>query len=249
MNPTKKEITAAIAAQTPIHVDQSTAIIQVIERAASNPDVDIDKMERLLQMQERIMGHKAKAAYTDALAQAQLELPEITKHGEIKNKAGGVQSKYALWEDINEAIKPVLARHGFSLSFRFPKPEPGSVAVTGVLSHREGHAEETTITLPVDTSGSKNPVQAVASSTSYGKRYTAGALLNLTARGEDDDGFAAGVQLITEEQRDELIALADEVKADKAGFCGWLKVPSIADIPASKFAQAKAGLEAKRRKP
>ena len=46
--------------------------------------------------------------------------------------------------------------------------------------------------LPVDTTGSKNAVQAVGSSTAYGKRYVMEALLNLTSRGQDDDGKRGG---------------------------------------------------------
>ncbi|MNE66080.1 ERF superfamily protein [compost metagenome] len=60
-----------------------------------------------------------------------------------------------------------------------------------MLSHRDGHRETTSILLPADATGSKNAVQAVASSVSYGKRYTAGALLNFTTTGEDDDGQGA----------------------------------------------------------
>lgn len=172
-------------------VSESAAIIQVIERAAMNPNVDIDKMERLLQMQERIMERNAKAAYDAAFAVMQPELPIIEEHGGIKDRGGNVQSTYALWEDINESIKPVLSRHGFGISFRTGARD-GKVVVTGILSHRDGHREETTMELPVDASGNKNAVQAVGSSTSYGKRYTAQALLNLTSRGEDDDGKAGG---------------------------------------------------------
>ena len=172
-------------------VSHSSALLQVIERAATNPAVDIDKMERLLDMQERIIARDAKAAYAAALAEMAPELPVIVERGGIKDRAGKVQSTYALWEDVNDAIKPVLAKHGFALSFRTGREE-GQITVTGVLSHRHGHSEETTITLPHDSSGSKNAVQAVGSSTSYGKRYTAGLLLNLTSRGEDDDGAAGG---------------------------------------------------------
>ena len=43
---------------------------------------------------------------------------------------------------------------------------------------------------PAEASGNRNAVQAVASSVSYGKRYTASALLNLTSHGEDDDAFS-----------------------------------------------------------
>jgi len=41
--------------QTPVVHDESAALISIISRAASDPNVDIDKMERLLQMQERIL--------------------------------------------------------------------------------------------------------------------------------------------------------------------------------------------------
>ena len=51
------------------------------------------------------------------------------------------------------------------------------------------------MTFPSDTSGSggKNffAVQALGSSISYAKRYIMSAMLNITTRGEDDNGFAA----------------------------------------------------------
>src|SRR3546814_12068467 len=83
---------------------------------------------------------------------------------------------------INAAIKPVLKRHGFALSFR--TDFTNGIRVAGVLTHSGGHKETTDFVLPADGSGNKNAVQAIASSVSYGKRYTAGALLNLTSHGE-----------------------------------------------------------------
>lgn len=174
----------------------ATAIIQVIERAASNPDVDIDKMERLLQMQERILSRNAEAAFNTALAQMQNDLPVIEENGAIRNKYGEVQSKYAKFEDINEAVKPIMREHGFAISFRTAF-EGGEVVVTGVLTHESGHREESAVKLPADASGNKNNVQGWGSSISYGKRYTMNALLNITSRGEDNDGQGSG----TEERR------------------------------------------------
>lgn len=239
----------AVAVQEPINAPaatESAAIIQVIERAAMNPAVDIDKMERLLEMQERIVERNARAAYAADLARMQPELPVIAERGGIKDRSGKVQSTYALWEDINDAIKPVLSKHGFALSFRTGQEE-GRITVTGVLSHREGHSEETTMHLPIDTSGSKNSVQAVGSSISYGKRYTAGALLNITSRGEDDDGKAAGgVALVSEEQVQALQNLIIEVGADPVKFCAYLKVENLSALPADQYERAVQALNAKR---
>lgn len=240
------EIVGNVPAASP--ASESAAIIQVIERAAMNPDVDIDKMERLLEMQERIMQRNAKAAYAADLSRMQPELPVIAERGGIKDRSGNVQSTYALWEDINDAIKPVLARYGFALSFRTGQ-EDGRIVVTGVLSHRDGHSEETTMHLPTDTSGSKNAVQAVGSSISYGKRYTAAALLNITSRGEDDDGKSAGAPVcISDEQAEKIQNLIIEVGADPVKFLAYLKVENIASIPAKDYNRAIQALNAKRAK-
>jgi hypothetical protein len=184
----------------PVSRTDGSAILAVISRAASDPNTDVDKMERLMAMYERLQAKQAEADFAAALAEMQDELPSI---GERGNAAG--RYTYALWEDINAAIKPILKRHGFALSFR-TDPADG-IAVTGILSHRSGHKAETTIKLPPDTSGNKPQVQAVASSVSYGKRYTAGALLNLTSHGEDDDAFAA-----TDQKAAEWIRKAEAVK-------------------------------------
>lgn len=244
MTAAAKKQEVATVHEAPV-VSQSAGLIAVIERAATNPDVDIDKMERLLQMHERIVERDAKASYASALATMAPALPSINERGGIKDRAGKVQSTYALWEDINDAIKPVLAAHGFALSFRTGRDD-GQITVTGVLSHRDGHSEETTIVLPHDSSGSKNAVQAVGSSTSYGKRYTAGLLLNLTSRGEDDDGKAAGGDgVITDDQADEIRSMIASTGSKIGPFLAYIGAPSVADIPASKYDQAVAALRKK----
>jgi len=237
--------TAVIRREEP--AQESAALIQVIERAASNPQVDLDKMERLLAMQERILERNARAAYADAMAAMQAELPIIAERGGIKDRGGNVQSRYALWEDVVGVITPILSRHGFSLSFRTGNDAAG-VTVTGVLTHREGHSEQTSMTLPIDTSGSKNAVQSVGSSTSYGKRYTAAALLNLRTGEADDDGQTGPGGFITEEQAADLEALMEEVGADRPKFLKYMRCASVADIPAAAYANAVKALEAKRAK-
>ena len=170
---------------------ESATIMAIIQQVATNPAADIDKMERLMVMHQQHQDRLAKQAFDAAMAEMQKKLPVIRERGAIRDKYKAVQSTYALWEDINEELKPVLAKHGFALSFRIPR-NSGGVEVEGVLSHRDGHRETTSILLPVDATGGKNAVQSVASSVSYGKRYTAGALLNFTTTGEDDDGQSAG---------------------------------------------------------
>ncbi|HBG30740.1 MAG TPA: single-stranded DNA-binding protein [Gammaproteobacteria bacterium] len=234
---------SAVMKQEPGAVAQmqdGTTLLAVISRAAADPQCDIEKMERLMQMHERMQSRQAEAEFAAALSEMQDQLPSI---GERGNAAG--RYTYALWEDINTAIKPVLKAHGFALSFRTDFTD--GILVTGVLSHRSGHSERTSIKLPADASGNKNAVQAVASSVSYGKRYTAGALLNLTSHGEDDDAYRAAVERVSQDQAATLIALIQEVKADLPKFLAYMKAESVEDIEAKHYARAVQMLQSKRK--
>ena len=197
--------TTQVAPTSQAHTE-GTALLSMIERVALNPAADIDKLERLLAMQEQITARNARISFAADFAAMQGELPTIEERGHIVvrekardgSRTGEViqDTPYALWEDINEGIKPVLAKHGFGLSFRPGVANDGRVTVTAILMHREGHREEATMILQHDSTGSKNAVQAIGSSTSYGKRYAAAALLNLTSRdgAESDDNGKAAVQ-------------------------------------------------------
>jgi len=228
----------------PTSASADQTLLDIISRAASDPNVDVEKLERLTALYERHLEREARAAYRAALAQMQPELPEIKEAGEIQDKAGEVQSTYALWEDTQAAIKPVLAKHGFALTFRIEKVEAGMIVVVGRLSHRLGHVEESpSPSLPADTSGSKNAVQAWGSSTSYGMRYAAKALLNLTSRGEDDDGVAGGTKLINEGQREALTLLAQRARVEMVRFCARLGVPSLDQLPYRRYREAEKALQ------
>lgn len=242
------------APQVPAVTSEAGALISMIERAARDPSVDIDKMERLFLLQERMSAQRAKAAYLSALADMQPELPVIDKRGEISRRAkddSGVKqtakpTKFAKWEDVVEAITPIISKHGFSLSFRIE--QDARVKVTAVLGHRDGHSEETSMSLGIDDSGAKNNLQGWGSSVSYGKRYTAIALLNIVARGEDDDGKAAGHEPASDNTLAALNTLITETGADVGWICNHYSVGELADLSKKQIAEAIAGLSARKRK-
>lgn len=239
---------AMVPAETmrlPAVASESIALVNMIERVARDPSVDIERMERLIEMKERILAREAKVAFDTAFAEMQPDLPIIAEKG----VHGGTQSSYAKWDDVTEAIKPALAKHGFSFRCKI-RQDANKVIITGILSHRGGHSEETPLELPLDTGGQKNPVQAIGSSVSYGQRYVAKAMLSLSSRKSDDDnGDAAGGNgAISDEQAMTIRELAESVGADIAKFCTYFKVKSIAEIPAKQFDRAISALEAKRKK-
>jgi hypothetical protein len=159
---------------------ETNAVMSMIERVALDPNSDLAKLEKMLGMQERVLNRNAQQAFSADMAMMQAKLPRVIKTRSAHN------SKYAPLEDINDAIRPTLQEFGFAVTFGIEQSEKNIKVITH-LSHRQGHREETSILLPADTSGSKNAVQAVGSTISYGKRYGICAILNIST-GDDVDG-------------------------------------------------------------
>lgn len=237
--------TPARVADTPASV--SSSLVQMIERVAFDPTVDIDRMDKLLTFLTRVKAAEAEAAFTSDFSAMQPSLPSIDAKGRIVHN-NKLIANYAKWEDVNEVLKPALAAHNFVLNFNSAQDEK-SITVTAVLKHTGGHQETAQLRLPLDTSGAKNAVQAIGSTISYGKRYAAGLVLNLTSRapGEaDDDGRAAGAgEPITEAQVREINKRIATVGADVESFCAYLKVDAVAAIPASQYERAIKALDMK----
>lgn len=215
------------------------SILAVIGRAAADPACDIEKMERLMAMHERMQSRTAETEFNAAMAQMQCDIPTIAERA----KGHGI-IRYATLEDISDIVKPIMKANGFAISFKVEHSVNG-LSVTGILMHRAGHREETTMLLPLDTSGSKNAVQAVGSSTSYGKRYVMCALLNITTRGEDDDAYSAAPSnsepVITEIQARQMTALLAKCSAKaNAKFVEMYGTPEL--VQKSNFDSVMAGL-------
>lgn len=220
--------------------------MQMIERAVTN-GAGIEVIERLMTLQERWDKHQARKSFDAAVAAAKAEIPVIAKNRTVSHGAGKAQFRHEDMAEIARTIDPILARHGLSYRFRCDSAE--RVSVTCILSHRDGHSEENKLTGPADASGAKNAIQAIGSSVTYLERYTLKAALGLAASEDDAAATSSSTEKIAPDQLAALIALADDVGADKAKFCAYMRVPSLADLPASRLPQAIDALNAKRAKP
>lgn len=192
----------------------------IAQVALSDAPNAIQKVEQLWELSQKVQAKSAEAAFNRDFALMQGEIPVIQKRGVIEVN-GTVRSRYALFEDIDRATKPVLARHGFALSFRLEQGDGTNLRVTGILMHREGHREQTSWSVAPDVSGQKNATQAQGSSLSYAKRYIASLLLNIAQgqdESDDDDGRAAGDPTISEEHAKEIKDLLTETRSDVAKF-------------------------------
>lgn len=237
----KKPAQEVMVADTPMP-GGGNSMISLIAQLAANPRVNADKMEKLLNMQERIVNQQADQAFSQAMARLQSKLPRITKKGKIAfTDKKGVErdTPYAKYEHIEAAIRSLYNAEGFATSFDTDTVAEGKIMVTLTVSH-EGGAKRISKSPPMalDTSGSKNNLQAMGSTISYGKRYTLINAFNIVTEGEDDDGTAGGgkpgdkadkfTQKAAEQAKGQVIDVIvprteDQLRADATALRGALK--------------------------
>lgn len=184
MSDTALSIVKSDAMPIPQPQSETAAVLSIIERAARDPAISIEKVERMFELHQRMAAQQAKASFLAAMSKMQAELPAAARKGKAHN-----DKAYARFEDVIEALRPVMAKHGFSLTFRMAQSDK-AINIVGVLGHCDGHTEQTEMTLPADTTGGKNLVQAWGSAASYGKRYVTLTLTGIATE-DDDDGRGA----------------------------------------------------------
>jgi hypothetical protein len=154
--------------------------------------VDIDKMERLLEMQERIMAKQAETAFNIALNEVQADMKRIAADANNKQTS----SKYASYAALDRVLRPVYTERGLSLSFDTGDgAAEGYVRVLCYVSHSMGHTRTYRVDMACDGKGAKGgdvmtKTHAMGSAFTYGQRYLLKAIFNV-AVGDDDDGNGA----------------------------------------------------------
>jgi hypothetical protein len=220
-------------------LDREATIINVIARAASDPNTDVDKLERLLAMQERVLERAAEQAFNVAMREAQENMGPVLKNKENKE----THSTYANLEQVSKLMDPIIYKHGFSMSFGTADcPYPNHYRVTCDVSHTGGFTKHYQADVPVDNTGpkgaqNKTMTHGFGSALSYGRRYL--KLLIFDVATTDDDGRAAGNgRPISKEQFETLNGLADAVGADKPKLCQYMKIDALNELPAFSYDNA-----------
>lgn len=230
------------------------SLLQVIERAARDPAVDIDKMERLMAMMERQQERTAERAFSDAMCSTQEEMRPISKDASNPQ----THSKYASYGALDNALRPIYSKYGFALSFDSKNIETKdgmAVDVMCKVSHKDGHIDRPTLTIPIVTKGPQGKdvmtlTHATMSAISYGRRGLLKMIFNIAEGTFDDDGNRAGGYAgptgnITAEQEATLLSMMTDNGLDILVFLKWAGIERLSDLPAAQYGKAHNGLTAK----
>jgi hypothetical protein len=190
-------------------VEPSSPLLAVMDKLASNPNLDADKIERLfnlfLEGQRKMAEMADERAFAEAMADFKKNPPQIVKSRLAEMMKEGrklYEYNFADLDAYTSAAMAPLAERGITWSFPFVEKD-GQIFVSCILRYGLYKHTPTTLSSPPDQTGGKNAIQAKASTLSYLERYTFCGATGLTAAMPDNDG-AQTVE--ADEQMDESVA-------------------------------------------
>lgn len=179
-------------------------MVSMIERVAMDPNVPIERLERMMDMKERMedraredQDRQARRDFYEAMAICQSEMPTVRKSKTNTH----TRSTYADISDVDEQAMTVAHKHGFSVVFTpGGTNEKGELVMKYIIGHRSGHQVEDKAEFPLDAAGSqgkvnKTAIQALGSTMTYARRYL---LINIFKISTDDDTDGNGAEPKTE---------------------------------------------------
>jgi hypothetical protein len=222
-----------------------STILTLIERVALDPRADVEKLDRLAAMYERLKAKEAELAFNTAKARILKKLASIkiiksrpvlsaTENGKPQNGASEV-FKYAPLEEIDKHLRPLLTEEEMDLSYSDEPCEGGGILIRGRLKHLpSGHYEDSFMPAPPDTTGGKSNVQAIGSTNSFLRRYVACNIFNIVVVGDDDDGNGGTVD------ETQTKSIVDLIKRAKVGpkFLKYMKAQSVEEAGSLEAAVA-----------
>jgi len=217
------------------------SFIEAITALATNPNVDADKVQKFMNMQERVLDRNAEQQFNEAMMSVQRAMPVIARDADNQQ----TRSKYSRLETVIKRAAPIYTEAGFSLSFyEGDAPREGYIRIMADVMHRAGHTKVRWVDLPVDDRGikgttNKTQTHANGSTLSYGRRYLACMIFNIPT-GDDDDGNgnSGSYQTISEAQSLQIAEMLQETNSDVGIFLGLFQIDKVADMPAAHFPRA-----------
>lgn len=224
------------------------AFLDLIERLATNPDADVEKIQRIMDMQEQVLNRSARQEFNSAMTKVQNKIELVIS----KEKNLQTHSTYADLKAVLISAKPIYTAEGFSLMFyegETAKENHKRVCVD--IMHEAGHTEQRYGDFAIQTTGiagkaMMTQIHGEGSAYSYGRRYLTCMIFNIPT-GDDDDGNSAGsVEHIDEKQIAEIQKLIKDKKVDLVKFLKYMEVESLDKVSLKDFNKATTALKTKK---
>lgn len=201
--------------------------------------MSVETMEKLMAMRKELKAEHAKEEFDKAMAAFQAECPVIKKAKKVKfdTSSGGVNYAYAPLDSIVSQVAKLIAKNGFSYSFKIEESPKGIKAIC-VIKHVAGHIDSSEFTADMTGTKAMSSAQVTSSKATYAKRNAFCNAFGITTGDDDIDAMKTKVEATaetaaTDEQKEEINNLATQAEmtvAEVAKRCQELYGVSITKI-------------------
>jgi len=233
----------------PAAPDSEPSEITGLIRLAIERDLDVEKLERLVALRERVMDREAAQAFAGALASFQRDCPPVRRNrtGKIVMKSGGSYSySYADMEQIVRTVSPHAHAHGLSWGFDTEDVADNRLRGIATLRHVLGHSITASHTVPVENVSGMSPQQKPGAARMYACRVALTNALGLTTTDQDGDGQdPLAAEPLDAEQVGWIDELLHDLHGDRARFLIALRAGTMGDLTRGQWRQILTMLRAK----
>lgn len=188
--------------QTSVQTINAPAITPMaMLQIAVQQGADLDKLQKLMDLQERWEASEARKAFVSAMSDFKANPPDIVKnkHVSFTTQKGKTEYDHATLDQVSLSIGTALSKHGLSHRWVTDQAD-GRIKVTCMITHSMGHSESVSLHSAADDSGGKNSIQAIGSAVTYLQRYTLLAATGMAVQDQDDDGKGPDKSILSDAQ-------------------------------------------------
>lgn len=236
-------------------------LYEAILAAAKDPDIDADKLEKIVDVGMRVEANEARKAFARDFRRLKRVLPEIDKDGKIDHgERGGettrtgkkaLKARYSTYPNLKRVCDPLLHEHSFTYaSVIEPSADGAKINVVGYLKHDDGHEMISRFPIGADPGPGRSVAQSWTSATSYAKRINFILMLDIVSkdpRDQDNDGYRTQGDVIDATPQIETISADQGMTLREAiescgipigKFCKKYGIKTVGDLPADQFNNA-----------
>lgn len=203
---------------------------------------NVAAVEQIVKLYEHMQEKDAEKLFAQSFNALQTEIKSVKAMKAVPNNDGTVRYRFAPYEDIMEQVRPMLEKHGFTVTFSTDYAE-GRLIKHCTLQHIGGHSKTNKFAVRIGQGPPKaTESQADGAASTYAKRFALCDALNITIE-TDSDARAEGAP-IEPALAEELHRRVSETNSNPQAFlkfCGVVGTGAMADflkIPASRYEAA-----------
>lgn len=220
----------------------------IIDKGITPESVGV--MKELIAMKEHLDDKQAERDFAKAFNALQAEMPNIAASKAVPNNDGSTRYTFAPFEKIMEAVRPLLLKHGFTVSFSMTFAE-GRIIQTCTLQHTGGHSRTNSFAVRIGKGPpGSSEAQGDGAASTYAKRFALCNALNIVIE-QDTDG-APGTdarnegELITSDKVQYLREQVKETGYKESSFLALAGVETYEAIREGSYAVLTRAIEMKR---